>query len=79
MWIAEIGRARRERVRLHRLPIGIGQIRGGFHHHRLLAGPADVEAELVGLHTEAAVAGLNGGQPERGRNEPRARTSEPIS
>ncbi len=45
--IAEIGRVGRKRVGLNRLPIGIGQIRAGFHHYRLPAGPIDVETEFM--------------------------------
>jgi len=51
--IAEIGQASRERVRCHRLPDGIRQVCAGFHYDGLSAGPRDIEAKLICLHTEA--------------------------
>ena len=43
--VAEIRRAAGERVGLHRLPIK--EIRAGFHHHRLPAGPVKIKSKLV--------------------------------
>lgn len=50
----------------HRKPRGIGQVRAGFHHDHLAAGPGGIKAKLIVLHAEVAVAGLHLGQPGRG-------------
>ncbi len=44
--IGERSRAGRERIGLHRLPIGIGQIRAGIHTHHLSAGSHRFNTEL---------------------------------
>ena len=61
--IAEITRVAGGSVGCYRRPDGIGQVRTGFNHHQLTAGPVDVEAKSVRLHTEVAVAKLNLWQP----------------
>ena len=56
--IAEVGRAIGERVRSHRSPEGLGQVRADFHYDNPAAGPTDVESKLIRPHSEAAIAGL---------------------
>jgi hypothetical protein len=56
--ISEIGRAGRERVGVHRLPIGVGQIRACFHHDDQIAAAGDVESKLIRLHAKAAIISL---------------------
>jgi len=56
--IAKIGRAAGKRVGSHWKPHGIGQVRAGFHHNDLIAGPGEVEAELIHLHANAGRADL---------------------
>ena len=58
--IAEIERVAGEGVGLQRRPGGTGRIRAGFHHDDHVAGPGDVEAELIGPHPKAVIAGLYG-------------------
>ncbi len=45
--IVEVQRITGERVGLDGIPNGVGQIRAGFHHDHLPAGPVDIEPELI--------------------------------
>ena len=57
--IAETGGAAGEGVGAHRRPLGIGQVRAGFHHNDHAAGPGDVESKLIRPHAETAIADLH--------------------
>ena len=48
----------------HRRPSRLSQIRAGIHLNNSVAGPTDVETELITLETEAGVTGLHLRQPQ---------------
>ena len=74
--IAEITDAVHKGVGGHRQPNGIGYIRAGFDDDCLIAGPVDVETELIGAHAETVVMDLNLRQPQSGG--PAAKHGNPI-
>ena len=57
--IAEKGPAARLCVSRYGGPNGVGEVRARFDHDDQIAGPSDVEAEVVGANTKAGAAGLN--------------------
>ena len=45
----------------------MGEVGGGFHYNHLIAGPGDVEAELVGADAKGGIGRQRLRQPECGR------------
>ena len=68
MRIAEIKQGAGKGVGLEGSPDWIGQVSASLHYNGQIARSGDVESELIGPHTEAAVTGLNTRIPQLARN-----------